>query len=161
MKFNFGPTRFDAAPSAPQHSAKHLSEAWRRSRGYGGCELSVAGRLPLPITPPHTPTTYHSKNQCNISSVETDVHFWKTSCIGGSFSTICRGKMRGRSAVPFCVNVYRPRPAIKKPMKKQCFFMVFTTTWGRGEHNRFQNSRNPPNQIVTVPSKNLALRRGF
>ena len=121
MKINFGPMSFDAEPSAPQHSGKQLSEAWRRSGGYGGVRIERRRATSSSNNATNTSTTYHSKKQCSISSVETDVHFKKTSCLGGSFSTICRGKMRGRSAVPFCVNVYRPRPANKKPGKTMVF----------------------------------------
>ena len=48
----------------------------------------------------------------------------------------------------------------QKTMKKQ-WFSTFLRQRGGSMHNRFQNSRNHPNETVTVPSKNLALRRGF
>ena len=54
-----------------------------------------------------------------------------------------------------------PAATGKQKTMKNNGFSTFLRQRGVCINNRFQNSRNHPNKIVTVPSKNLALRRGF
>ena len=49
----------------------------------------------------------------------------------------------------------------QKTHEKTMLFQGFYDDVGEGRAQPFSKLPKPPNEIVTVPSKNLALRRGF